>query len=177
MNISICMKLAGCVMILSGTSGYGCWLAGRYKSRLYILEQLRQMVLLFKGQIVYANATLEEAFRAVGERFSGSLAELFLRTADRISAASGETFAVLWQGEVQKLDPELALLERDRQSLEAIANHLGFMDREMQERNLLLYLEELDAAIQELKSQRTEKCRLYTCLGVMSGMFLSVLFL
>jgi stage III sporulation protein AB len=45
----------------------------------------------------------------------------------------------------------------------------------MQERNLLLYLEELDDGIQDLKEHQKEKCRLYTSLGIMSGIFLAVI--
>ena len=52
---------------------------------------------------------------------------------------------------------------------------MGFLDRDMQERNLLLYLEQLDVSINELRAHRQERCRLYTSLGVMAGMFLTIL--
>lgn len=49
------------------------------------------------------------------------------------------------------------------------------MDRDMQERNLLLYLEQLDLSIEQMRAHKQERCRLYTSLGVMSGMFLAIL--
>lgn len=45
----------------------------------------------------------------------------------------------------------------------------------MQERNLLLYLEQLDVQIQLLREHRQERCRLYSSLGIMSGLFLTIL--
>ena len=44
----------------------------------------------------------------------------------------------------------------------------------MQERTLLLFLEQLDDAILYLKSHQKEKCRLYASLGMMGGMFLVI---
>lgn len=62
------MKLSGAVCILWGAAGTGIWFAGRYRQRILELEQLKQMVFLLKGQILYAGAPLPEAFGTVGRR-------------------------------------------------------------------------------------------------------------
>ena len=142
MGIGVMMKLFGSVLLMTGTSGYGFWKAACYKRRISLLEQLRQMVFLLKGQVLYANATLEEA---------------------------------LWKEAVAELLADSELKAEDRQQLTAMGEHLGFLDKDMQERNLLLYLEQLDLGIRELQSHRQERCRLYTSLGVMAGMFLAIL--
>ena len=63
------MQAAGAVCIVSGASGFGFWMAGEYRRRLEQLLQLRQMIYMLKGQILYANAPLSEALEAVGKRF------------------------------------------------------------------------------------------------------------
>ena len=45
---------------------------------------------------------------------------------------------------------------------------------DMQERTLGLYLEQLDISIEYLRTNQREKCRLYTSLGIMGGMFLVI---
>ncbi len=175
MNLSIWMKIFGCVFTVSGASGCGLWMSRRYRERLRALEQLRQMIFLLKAQILYANATLEEAFQAVGERTQGELAELFCHAAKQIEGRPGDPFAHIWQESVALLGKEFPLDREDRQFLAAMGEHLGFLDREMQERNLLLYLEQLDLTMEELRIHRQERCRLYTSLGVMGGMFLAIL--
>ena len=175
MTVSFWMKIAGCLMMVAGTSGYGIWLSGRYGQNLAELEQLRQMIFLLKGQILYANAPLHEAFETVGRRTEGHLAELFVQVAERIGEQNGETFCSIWKKQVELLGTETALSAGDRQSLAALGEHLGFLDREMQERNLLLYLEQLDLRIQQMREHKQERCRLYTSLGVMSGLFLAIL--
>ncbi|MDO5407460.1 MAG: stage III sporulation protein AB [Eubacteriales bacterium] len=196
MSVSIWLRLVGCMMVVAGTSGYGIWLSRQYGQRLSELEQLRQMIVLLKGQILYANAPLHEAFETVGRRTEGRLAELFVRVAERIGEQEGETFCSIWKQEVEALgtdtgrpetgrpdseaggvwrEPGLALTKEDRQSLVALGEHLGFLDRDMQERNLLLYLEQLDLGIGQMREHRQDRCRLYTSLGVMSGLFLAIL--
>lgn len=175
MTVSIWMKITGCILIVAGTSGYGFWMAARYGDRLKTLEQLRQMIFLLKGQIIYANAPLEEAFDAVGRRTEGELSELFLQVAGRIREQQGEAFVQIWKNEIEGLGEESALTKKDRQMLAGMGEHLGFMDRDMQERNLLLFLEQLDLEIQGLREHKQERSRLYTSLGVMGGLFLAIL--
>ena len=62
------MKLFGAACILCGAAGTGIWFSGRYRQRILELEQLKQMVFLLKGQILYASAPLPEALETVGKR-------------------------------------------------------------------------------------------------------------
>lgn len=173
--VGVMMRIAGCMMIVAGTSAYGFWLSRQYAEQLAELEQLRHMIFLLKGQILYANAPLHEAFDTVGHRASGALAQLFVRVAERIERQQGEAFSTIWGEEVERIGEAAALSKADRQNLKSLGEHLGFLDCEMQERNLLLYLEQLDLRIQDMREHRQERCRLYTSLGVMSGMFVAIL--
>lgn len=173
--VSFGMKAAGCILMIAGASGLGVWKSGWYNKHLETLEYLRQMIFLLKGQILYANAPLEEAFDTVGRRTKGVLADLFLRVSERIRNQDGEPFTVLWKEEVEQINADAPFSKKDRQDLSALGEHLGFLDRDMQERNLLLYLEQLDLEIQKLRDQKQERGRLYISLGVMGGLFLSVL--
>lgn len=86
------MKLSGAVCILWGAAGTGIWFAGRYRQRILELEQLKQMVFLLKGQILYAGAPLPEAFGTVGRRVAGTLGNLFQETAALLEAQPGSHF-------------------------------------------------------------------------------------
>ncbi|HIT64846.1 MAG TPA: stage III sporulation protein AB [Candidatus Ventrimonas merdavium] len=176
--MQIWMRLAGAACMVAGSSGLGFWLSGQYRERLRELEQLRQMIFLLKGQILYANATLEEGLEAVGRRTRGALAGLFLQAADRIAQQEGEPFCQIWKeavGQLEQAGAGHALSRSDLAALAALGEHLGFLDRDMQERTLLLYLEQLDLQIQALREHRQERCRLYSSLGIMGGLFLTIL--
>ena len=168
------MKLLGAACILWGAAGCGIWFAGHYRKRIAELEQLKQMVFLLKGQILYASAPLPEALETVGKRSGGALGSLFLETAASLAEKPGEPFNSIWKEAVLRMN-DTALSKTDRQTLAALGEHLGFLDRETQERTLLLYLEQVDAELGVLREHRQERCRLYTSLGIMGGLFLAVI--
>ena len=68
----------------------------------------------------------------------------------------------------------IPLVQEDLEQLAHLGEHLGYLDVDMQERTLGLYLEQLDISIEYLRTNQREKCRLYTSLGIMGGMFLVI---
>ena len=175
MAVSVIIKIAGACLLLPGCTGLGFWYAGHYRRHVEMVEQLRKMLFLLKGQILYANAPLEEAFRKVGDKSQGSLSEFFGRVAGRIELQDGEAFYEIWKEEVEKIKPEVPLDKKDRRELMAFGEHLGYLDRDMQERTILLYLEQLDLVIEDGRANQKEKGRLYTSLGIMGGLFLVII--
>lgn len=173
MNIAI--KIIGSVLVVVSASGLGFYEAERWRKRLSLLETLRKMILLLKGEILYANSPLQEAFESVAVRSSGSFGEFFKQVSDRIGEQSGEIFFTMWKEEVDKLDQSLPVTSKDREQLKAFGEHLGYLDCDMQERTILLYLEQLEDTIAYLKEHVREKSRLYTSLGVMGGLFLMII--
>ena len=55
-----------------------------------------------------------------------------------------------------------------------LGSNLGYLDLKMQERTILLYLEQLDETIGFLKEHGRERRKLYMSLGVMGGLFLTI---
>lgn len=167
-------KIIGGAMVVMSCSGFGFFLAGKWKLHLRNMEELRRMIFLLKGEIIYANAPLEEAFERVGKKCEGVLSRFFIAVSERISNQRGEPFYEMWKEEIDKLGSETALSVRDKQELAGFGEHLGYLDRDMQERTILLYLEQLDITIGYLREHLSERSRLYTSLGIMCGLFLTI---
>lgn len=176
------MKWIGACLVTLSCTGLGQHMAGEWKRRLKCLEQLRQMMYLLKAEILYGHTALGEALRRVGqrcrrvdvERGMEALPLFFLAVAARIEQQEGESFSRIWQEELEKMKA-IPLKESDTASLENLGAHLGYLDLEMQERNLLLYLEQVDGQIAFLKQNLRERTKLYTSLGIMGGLFLSII--
>lgn len=161
-------------------SGMGVWLAWGYKKRLSTLENLRRMIYCLKGEIVYSHAPLEEAFERIGKREKGVLGELFTQTAEKIGCHNGETFSKIWEQTIEEMEKNgksLFLEKEDREKLLSLGGQLGYLDTQMQERTLLLYLEQLELSVSRLRGEIREKCRLSTVLGVMGSLFLVIVML
>lgn len=171
------LKYLGAALILISSPGLGMYLAGQWKERLRLLEKLRQMIYFLKGEITYSHAPLAEALERVGRRGGGPLGDMFVRASERICTQEGESLQEIWSGETRTMAAgakNLPLTRADLEQFNALGEHLGYLDVDMQERTLLLYLEQLDLSIEYLQAHRQEKCRLYTSLGVMGGIFLVI---
>lgn len=178
------MKWMGACLVTLGCSGLGQHMARQWRLRLRWLEQIRQMIYFLKGEILYGHTALGEALKRVGERCrkaegEGGLKEMplfFLSVAERIEQQKGESFSAIWKEETEKI-LNSPLKEEDISSLKSLGDHLGYLDLTMQERTLLLYLEQLDGQIAYLKQNTKERTKLYTSLGIMGGLFLAVIML
>lgn len=169
------LKIMGSVCVVSASSGLGFWMAGQWKEHLKLLEQLRKMIFLLKGEIIYAKAPLEEAFARIGKKTPGVLGELFQAVANRIEHQRGEPFYTMWKEEIVRLGRSSPFSEKDKQELIGFGEHLGYLDLDMQERTILLYLEQLDLTINYLREHQREKSHLYTSFGIMGGLFLVII--
>ena len=171
------LKLAGALLILISAAGLGFRMAARWRQRVRELEQLRQMVYFLKGEIVYSRAPLAEALEQAGKRSGGELGRFFEKAAEGIRQNAGESLYEIWSGAMEALENgkrETALSAEDLVQLKGLGRNLGYLDVDMQERLLLLYLEQLDLTIAGLREQQREKCRLYASMGVMGGIFLVI---
>lgn len=169
------LKIVGGIFVVIASSGLGFWMASQWKEHLKAVEQLRKMIFLLKGEILYANSPLEEAFYHVGKKAAGVLGDFFLDVSTRLENQHGEPFYTMWKEEIDKLGKNAFLSAQDKQELMGFGEHLGYLDCEMQERTILLYLEQLDLTINYLREHQREKSRLYTSMGVMGGLFLVIL--
>lgn len=168
------IKTAGVLLVILSCAGLGAEAAFRLKKRLRLLVTLKRMVSHLKGEILYANAALPEAFERTGRRNPGSAGDLFTEVARRLRQETGEEFAYIWEEAAGAFVKTSVLGKEEGEQLVKFGGHLGYLDRDMQEKTILFYLEDLDFAIKNLQRQEPEKCRLFMSLGLLSGLFLAV---
>ena len=171
----IWLRITGCVLVTTSCGALGVLKARQWRIHRQMLERLRRMVYLLRGEILYAMSPLHEALERVGRKSDGPAAVWFCRMAERLRRQDGETFSGIWKEELDRQAKAMLLSAREQTELAEFGEHLGYLDVGMQERTIALYLEQLDLAIGFLREHEPERTRMCTCLGIMGGMFLSVL--
>ena len=169
------LKLTGSLLVTCSCGALGLWKAGQWKDHLGMLEQLRKMIVLWRSEILYAHTPLGEALGHVGRKSDGVLAGLFTAVEKRILKQQGELFYIIWREEVERRKKEMILSDRERQELIGFGEHLGYLDLEMQEHTIAIYLEQLEMSIRFYREHEREQSRLYASLGIMGGLFLSIM--
>ena len=151
------IKWAGIGLVLLSGTGWGMWMAWRWRARLEALETLRQMIFGLKGEITYSRAPLEKALERVGRRKMDSWAVYLQERPREIAASREETFSKIWEKQVEliKKGPQGEILdEKDIKQLAGLGGRLGYLDVDMQERtHLFLYLEQLELSISRLRGR------------------------
>lgn len=170
------IKWIGAGLIMISSTGLGFEMARQLKERRKLLETLRRMVSQLKGEILYSNLPLPAAFLRAGQRNEGPAGAFFLAVAGRMEKTGGESFAEVWKMESDLFCREERLEKGEQEALRAFGAGLGYLDRDMQERTMNFYMEELDQAVELLRKAEPEKCRLFRGLGLLGGLFLTVLF-
>lgn len=168
------LKILGVLFVILSCAGLGADAAHKLKKRLRLLETLKHMVIHLKGEILYANAPLAEAFERTGNRNPGKAGDFFKEIAAALQKETGESFDDIWKNNAETFGKSTPLSPKEKEQLISFGEHLGYLDRDMQEKTILLYLEDLEHSIITLRAQEPEKCRMFMSLGIMSGLFLAV---
>lgn len=168
------IKTVGAVLILLGAAGLGNFYSSRLSARIRLLEEMRLLVFFLKGEILYANSSLQEAFRKGGERLGGELGEFAGRVAERLGQRQGTAFGRIWEEETAFLE-NLPFSREDLSRLRDFGSQLGYLDRQMQERILLLCLEWLERTADALREKKREASRLYMGLSLGGGLFFVII--
>ncbi|MGF7143444.1 stage III sporulation protein AB [Anaerotaenia torta] len=168
------MKGIGCVMVILSSAGIGFYFSSEMKSRIEDLKELKKLIGLLKGDIRYGNTPLPEAISAIAGRYRGSFRSFFCRTSARLMELSGQTFTEIWKNAVEQELVKTSLSKKDRLALISFGENLGYLDKDMQMNTFELYLSQLEEEIGELTRTVKERSYLYNSLGIMAGVFISI---
>lgn len=86
-------------------------------------------------------------------------------------------FETIWGQAVAERLKDSGLPTKELERLGRLGGQLGVLDLSLQLKVLELYREQLELAMEEVREGMRTKVRLCHCLGVMSGLLLSVLLL
>jgi stage III sporulation protein AB len=153
----------------------GFYCSNELKTRINDIKELRKLVVLLRGDIRYGNTPLPEAICAIARRHEGSLKGFFTKVAERLSEHSGNTFSQIWKEAVDKELNQTSLNKKDKSNLIQFGENLGYLDKEMQMNTLDLFLTQIEEEISELSKTAKEKSYLYNTLGIMAGIFISII--
>lgn len=135
------------------------------------------MVQLLKNEIDCMRSPLPEAFWAVSGKMEAPYSEFAKAVSVRMASFDGKTFEIIFREEAKKHLISCGLIREDIAEFQELGNYLGYLDKQMQTETLRLYQEEIQRKTEELHAGLPIKKKLYQSLGIMGGIFLTILFL
>lgn len=170
------LKGVGALLIFLAAVGLGY--SKSYEITLHEkeLEEFLQIVICLKGEIRYGICPLVDAFRNTAERCGKGYREFLYETAGAMEAGDGKALGQIVRKCADKNLLQLSLTGEEREKIGQLGEKIGYLDREMQLRQLELYEEEFQMILKKLRAESPEKKKIYNSLGIMGGIMLAVLF-
>lgn len=168
-------KVVGCILIILSSTLMGFYCSNELKSRINDLKELRKLIVLLRGDIRFGSTPLPEAISAIARRHEGNFKGFLAKVSERLSERSGDTFSLIWKEAVEMELHTTSLYKKDKYHLIQFGENLGYLDKEMQLNTLDLFLAQLEEEIQESSKTAKEKAYIYNTLGIMAGIFVSII--
>ena len=170
------MKWLGVFLILTAGTALGAEAGSSLRKRYQMLNELRLIIGLLKGELQYGAVPLEEIFEHLEQRTDGKLAIFFGRTAEEMKATEKNSLEKVLKKTADACLSRCGLTEKEQKQLVQICTLLGRIDRDAQIPMLDGYLMAIEleekAALEKMRQKET----MYRCLGFMGGLLCAVLF-
>lgn len=171
------IKLIGALLVITSCTALGFYFSKELKTRISDLTELKKLLVLFRGDIQYTNTPLPEAIQTLSKRHNGTYKKFLENMSKRLLELNGESFADIWKDGVKNDLLHTSLIKEDYKLLNQLGESIGYLDKDMQINTLNLYLEQIEDTIKELSTSVKEKSHLYNSLGVMGGIFITIILL
>lgn len=170
-------KLIGAILVVSSCSALGCYFSNEVKTRINNLKEIKKILILLRGDIEYANTALPEAIQALSRRHNGTYKRFLTNVSKKLLELNGESFGSIWKEAVDKELQDTSLHKKDYGLLNQLGESIGYLDKSMQINTLDLYLGQIEETIKELSESAKDKAYLYNALGIMGGIFITIILL
>lgn len=171
------LKFLGAILTISSSAAIGFYFSILLKERVEDLKSLRKCIFILRGDIRYANTPLPEAIGSMAERNHSNFKTFFQKIAEELIKLEGKTFGEIWGKSVDEDLKDTCINKKDKACLANLGESLGYLDKEMQINTIDLYIEQLETELEDTLGTVKEKTRLYNLLGVLSGIFITIIML
>lgn len=169
------IKATGTFLIILATTLMGIEASRSAQNQYMQMLHLQKLIYRIRSEIQYKRAYLEDAFLFVGKSEEEPYRSWLLQMGKELESRDNKQISQIWKEQTKRWISSVGLPKKEYHLLMELGKNMGMEDLEMQVKSLDLFLEELIHGMDELRPVIKNKIRLYHCLGVMSGVFLSVL--
>ena len=163
------LRVIGSGLVFFSCFTFGMHLRNNLKTRLENLDSLKRLMILLRGEMMYHQAELSEALSMISFRIEKPYSDFCKEIARRLDEKQSYAFHPIWLEETTKLFEQTCLKKQDLQDLQSAGENLGYLDKDMQEKQFQLYFERLAGQVEEGKDEYYKKGKLYPSLGAMGG--------
>lgn len=169
------VKLLGACLVIFSTSAWGMLAAKEFRNQYCQMQHLQRIFYRLRSEILYSRAFLAEAFRNIAPYQEEPYSEWLFEMSCQMEKRQGIRLSEIWKIQTKRYLSNSGLPDAGMEKLIHLGEQMGSADIDMQVRILDLYLEEMEHMMEEMQMEQKTKIKLYHCMGVLSGLFISIL--
>lgn len=170
------LKIIGIIVLIITGILLGYSLCNDYIERIYCLEAIKKALIILRGEIKHNNSSICEALENI--EVGNKNVMNFIRKVIQEYKYKKISLWEAWEKSITDyLKKESGLNKEEITIIKDFGRNLGITDRETQLKNIDECVNEMEVSISGLKKEKKEKCKLYKTLGVLSGLFISIMLL
>lgn len=171
------VKWIGMALVFISCSGIGIMYSMIYKQRVEELLEWKKGITLLKSEIEFSLTPLSEAFETIGKRLEGEIKKVFVALSLLLKENPHYAMDKIDDKIIKGLFSEACLNEKDTQKLMSFIKNLGLKDKESQMNHLSLHIKNIEQDVETAKRDEEKNNKLFKTLGVLSGIFIVVIFI
>lgn len=169
------LRAAGIFLILLGGTGLGFCKSREMSGRQKGLREFIQAAAYLKGAVRCGNTPLPDAFEETAGKLTGIQKAFFQQVARELRCYDSRMPGEIFRGCAEKELKKAGFSEQERDLIASLGGRLGYLDKDMQLRQLDLFAEELLHMTELLERELPEKKKLCQSLGILGGILLGIL--
>lgn len=170
------LKGIAAILVIIGTSGVGFSFCREQENRLYHLKYMKHIMVLIQNEIAYRRASFPEICQSIANRMEKPYSTFFSEINQELSKKNGKAFGEIWRNAGKELEGITSISRAEKEQFLSFPTENGYQNGEMQIREMEGKIYELETSIQKLEKKIENNCKLYLCVGIMSGLLCTILF-
>lgn len=170
------LKIAGSILIIAGSFAWGYMKCISAKDRIIQLNIIKKVMIMLRGEIKYAGTALPDALELIANRITMPFAkDFFINVSAELNQMNEKNFKTIWNENMNKYLDASALSTSDIEQFKGLGDNLGYLDKDMHLNTIDLYLEHLNLDIKVANEGIAEKCKVYKCVSLAAGVFITII--
>jgi len=167
------IRAGGALFILGSSVMWGIYMAAKSYFRLKDLREMKRAFAILISEIDYGQSPLSEAAENVAAKCAEPVRSIFESFG---AGLSGKVDVhTLWCSSITTASETSFFSPEDLEIFKSFGKTLGYLDREMQIRNIEMQMDYINQKIDELEKTKDKSRKMYISLGALGGLMTIIL--
>jgi len=169
----VMIRLGGMLFVLGSSVMWGIYMTSKSHFRLKDLREMKRAFAILISEIDYGQSPLSEAAQNIASKCAAPVRDIFKRFGKGLSGKAD--VYKLWCEAIDSACEVAYFSTEDLEIFKSFGKTLGYLDREMQIRNIDMQMDYISQKIDELEKIKDKSRKMYMSLGCLGGILTIIL--